>query len=260
MSKIASLDVLDRFVLRTPPSTTLGLRYDPSQPRGEDGKWTSGGGGVGGIGDDGDGLGGGATGQTDAYDEDTTAQMRAHDALEREQAAYIDRGLDSETKTVIGGYTDEQHTAQNKVLRGAPPPPLDVDEQTLMDIEYEAELITEAILDAPPLSQPITVYRGVSAGVLGKSTDDRRELIGSSFVDKGISSTSMSISTPEQFMTGADDVMLKIRVPAGGSALSVEKLTRNPGEFEVLLPPGAKFNVVDVIPGAYDIVVVEVVN
>lgn len=255
-----------------------------NQPRDPDGKFASTGGGASAAADGGDDGGGGAAVEskpkktpatktqggyskakpgTEKYANDTEKKMRAEQA-----SAVGDNVLSSPERAAIAGYTHEGHTAVNKSLRGAPPPPLSAKQQA--SAEKRAATINGVIDRSPPITAPIVVHRGVSAKALGVSSVDQVEgLVGAEFTDKGIVSTSLSPKVANRFVKGREPmVRMQVNVPAGSKAYAItEELEYfNPMdvsasfEREVLLPSNTRFKItgfdkktstvtVDVVPG-----------
>lgn len=234
------------------------VRYSASQPRAPDGKWTSGGGGAatGDVGSDAPSGGGGTSAPEsdidddfDFVDDDPGSDELASfvgEELEDQQAEYVD-SLDDDQRHAIGVYTSAGYFQTNQALRGAPPPPLD-------RYAREAALargakIDAVIRDAPPLGQELQVYRGVSVTALGvDSAAGVDSLVGGTFRDDGIVSTSLSRRVSSSFATvgnksQTDQVMLEVLVPSGAKALYVESLSSSPGEYELLLPTGSVFKI-----------------
>lgn len=89
-----------------------------------------------------------------------------------------------------------------------------------------------AIKKAPPLTEPVTVYRGFSAEQFGDLKP------GQTFADKGFSSTSL---TDDVASVGAakKQATAEIHLPAGTKAAAGSAK-------ELILPPGSKFKVVGV--------------
>ena len=217
-------------------------RYDPDQPRDEDGKFGSGGGGGGGE-DKKNTIG---TNESKVEIDPDLEEMAgtveyaatAEDVLNEEQGDYI-ATLDGFTHSALGSYTGNAHANINKQLRGAPPPPPPADIRPRL--ERQAQRIDGAIRGAPPLEEGIIVYRGI-----GSRAEDSFQSapVGATFTDNGIVSTSLNLGTADAFTGAKTDTLLKVRVPAGSKALTVGKITANPGEFEVLLPTKTAFTVV----------------
>ena len=242
---IPSLDFLDLDMAKAYDAGEL--RYDPSQPRKPNGQFGS----TGGASTSGDDDVDVDSGDSDDYasianpgelDGDIPAS-----ALSAQQESYLEDELDGIMVEAVVDYTGAAHYDTNKVMRGAPPPPI-----TNEDIAFEAEALGEyvnmAVLGAPPIDKDIVVYRGVSEKALGLDSvtyGDQQldELIGTSFIDKGIVSTSVDAAQARGF-TVNQPVVLAVRVPKGSQALYVDKMSTHPGEREVLLPSKTKFSVV----------------
>jgi len=217
-------------------------RYDPDQPRDEDGKFGSGGGGGGGE-DKKNTIG---TNESKVEVDPDLEEMAgtveyaavAEDVINEQQSDYVS-ALDGDTHSALGSYTGNAHANINKQLRGAPPPPPPAD--AIPRLERQAQRIDGAIRGAPPLEQGIIVYRGIGS----RAEDSFQDApVGATFTDKGIVSTSLNLGTAEAFTGTTSDTLLKVRVPAGSNALTVGAITSNPGEFEVLLPTQTTFTVV----------------
>lgn len=240
------------------------VRYSASQPRAPDGKWTSGGGGAmagdseGGGGDGGGGGGSssdgnvGSTDADDSFDDDLELDftpgsadqtMVMADVLSEEQGDYIENLKPHET-LAIERYTQDTYYPINQALRGAPPPP-----PTGRDAERALEraaTIDAVIRNSPPLEEDVEVFRGVAAGALGiASVDEVDSLVGGTFKDAGIVSTSLNAKVSEEFGGGRSGptVRMEVLVPAGSKALYVEPLSAAMGEYEVLLPTGSTFKI-----------------
>ena len=217
-------------------------REQPRKPNGQFGST----GGTSTTGDTGgDAPGGGATtniGGTEAEYESTIT------TLQNDQADYIENLPGEQLESVVE-YTSSAHYDINKTMRGAPPPP--IENQDIIDsAERHAGLVNNAIHDAPSLSNDITVYRGVDAGVLGIKAENpdfeflSPKLAGAVFTDGGIISTSISSSEAKRF--DPNGVVLAVRVPKGSKALYVDDISTHPGERELLLPMDTKFTILDV--------------
>jgi predicted ABC-type ATPase len=182
----------------------------------------------------------------------------ADDTQEKMQAEQIDAvgtdALKASEKMSIINYTHEGHTNINKAARGAPPPPLTG--QKLQKAERMGNEVDGVIKRTPPLTNDIIVHRGTTTSVLGvKSKDDLNGLVGSEFTDKGIVSTSLSLSTAQKHGNRVGDaVIMRVTVPAGSRAYAVPPELEyfnpmditNSFESEVLLPRGTRFKVTSV--------------
>ena len=202
-------------------------RYDPDQPREEDGKFGEGGGG-GGNGD-GDGDGEGST---------TNDPVEVELKIEDHQQQYVDKMSITKVEA-IDSYSAGGHEDINKILRGGPPPPPQLNDEEAEEVEIRTERIISAIEKAPGIPEEITVYRGANLKSLGVKSDQSLEsLVGKELFDDGIISTSFDKTQASGFATG-NEVLFEIKVPAGVKGLALAQLSNFPQEREFLLSPGA---------------------
>lgn len=222
-------------------------RYDPDQPRDDDGKFGSGGGG-GGSNDDEEGDSGGNgdsdTGDESEFGETTEQAMRQEAKVQEQQAEYID-SLDELQVAAVENYTGSGYSLINKYYRGAPPPPLTEDQE--QEVEFTVSTLESAVMEAPPLGETVTVYRGMTPKAVGvdvysQGEEAYDELVGTTFRDEGFVSTSFSPDTTEAF-GGKDAVVLEITAPAGSAGLAVGGISQQFSEFEFLMPPGREFEI-----------------
>lgn len=218
-------------------------RYDPDQPRDEDGKFGSGTGG--GISPDKE--------MPDEYDTpDEWAEAQAEVAeketkVQEVQETYIEE-LDPMQVQAIEIYTGDGYRNINRFYRGAPPPPLTPEQ--ISELDFTTTLLESAIGEAPPLAESVTVYRGVSERALGVDTslygeESLNDLVGSRFRDEGIVSTSFNPDVATNF-GGNQRIILEIEAPKGTTGLAVGEISSEYMESEFLLPPGTAFEVVGV--------------
>ena len=234
-----------------------GMEYESrKQPRTPDGKFAS----TGGSGKDTTPTAAkqGNTGQLYIGEHEYAKEHETETAerLFKEQKPYL-RSIDEESREAIEDYTNEGYKFINKTLRGAPPPP--PPPATQERAREKAEKISDAIESAPPLAQPMTVYRGVGHKAFGlKAGQDIGSLVNMEFKDEGITSVSLSNFTGGMFGGQIGSITMHISVPKGSKALFVEPMSLSRGEYEVLLPRNTTFRVVEKL-GA-NALSVEVVN
>lgn len=220
-------------------------RYDPDQPRDEDGKFDSVGGGGGG-GEDGD-EGGDLEIDWDEWAEAQSEVAEKETKVQEVQDTYI-KELDPMQVQAIEIYTSEGYRNINRFYRGAPPPPLTPEQ--ISELDFTTTLLESAIGEAPPITDSVTVYRGVSERALGIDTslygeEALNDLVGSRFRDEGIVSTSFNPDVAATF-GGNQRIVLEIEAPKGTTGLAVGELSSEYMESEFLLPPGTAFEVVGV--------------
>jgi hypothetical protein len=101
-----------------------------------------------------------------------------------------------------------------------------------------ADEIIDGVMAKTSLSEPVTVYRGVSYDVF----EDEDDLTDGFFEDAAYISTSLDRSTAQRF---SDGVVMEIRVPEGAHALNMEQWKTSGGsESELLLPRNSTFHVI----------------
>lgn len=123
------------------------------------------------------------------------------------------------------------------------------------------DISAEASRGLRPLTQNVTLYRGVSdmsdiyanAGVSSAA-----ELVGRDFHDRGFSSA--SISQDMAYEWAGDEVVMQLEIPEGISAMYVDDFSVHSGELEMLLQPGLNFRVTEYrpAPSAFEPAVIRV--
>lgn len=196
-------------------------RYDPAQPRDDNGKFASG---------SSSGLPAASSDDLNQYPDASEGEI----AIVANQQDYLD-GLHENRVEAIDSYTAGGHEDMNKVLRGGPPPPPSLDDEELEIVERNIERVERAIDRAPRVSQDVKVYRSAAPESLGLQTgDDPSKLIGQSVRDDGLISTSFSQSEAQRF-TNSGEYMLEITVPKGSKGLALQNISNFPEEREFLL-------------------------
>lgn len=243
------------------PTKDTEVRFNPQQPRAPDGKWTSGGGGAAAGDTGGDTPSGSGDSSDDGGEEpdvddivgDEEYAKLVSSEIADEQMAYRKEEIDPMTADVIEDYTRFGHHSVNRRMRGAPPPPIEdeFDEDTIDEIDVRVDMLTMAVDGVPPLQRPVTLFRGVNAKALGKEVDvdddsALKSLIGSTFTDNGIISATPSLDVASNFGGGRRSVLLEVRAPVGTRAMAVEPLSANQPEYEFLMPPGSRFNIIGI--------------
>jgi len=152
--------------------------------------------------------------------------------------------LDPKEVQALKEYTGVMYQSVNKALRaGKNIPAADRKEMKLVEQAFDKAKTTE----------PLEVYRGVGATEMDMFKDLK---VGESFEDRGYGSTSTDKDTADNFSRGDNPTILKIQVPKGSKAISVDSLSvfkkgghATRSENEILLNKDAKYKVVDIKPG-----------
>lgn len=161
---------------------------------------------------------GGNAHRSATFDGMTTAQAEA-------VRAYSADGENGQYQKINGYF--------RAVSNGDTPPPLPWREQRTTDELDEMFRRTDG------LKEPTRVYRGLSSANLAVRTTKTKK-----YQDAGFSSTSSEL-LPAMVYSGEAKMIFVIELPAGYKAVSIEKISRNPHEKEILLPRDAMFEVFD---------------
>lgn len=240
------------------PTEGTEARFNPNQPRKPNGQFGSTG-GMSTTGDTGgDTPGGGGESDDDESNVDDMVgdeeyAKRVSSEIADDQKAYRAEDIDEMQVDAIDDYTRFGHESVNRRMRGAPPPPIEdeLDDEEIDNLDMQIDMLTMAVDGVPPLQRPVTLFRGVNAKALGKEVDVNdesalKDLIGSTFKDDGLISTSPSFDVASKFGGGKRSVLLEVRAPVGTRAMAVEPLSANYTEYEFLIPPSSRFNIVGI--------------
>jgi phage head maturation protease len=184
-----------------------------------------------------------ALAQADASRATRTAQAGATGMTPDEAKTFLDghygawrQGLTAEQDKAMRFYQSPGFALMNGQLRGLGKDQIQADTTfTAADLTRARKAskdLTAAIDTAPPLDEPLTVFRGFSADQFGALTP------GAVISDKGFTSTSL---TDDAGAVGraTDKATAEIRLPAGTKAAAGSAR-------ELVLPPGAQFRVASV--------------
>ena len=150
--------------------------------------------------------------------------------------------LKSSEKSAVTWYTGSAYGPLNENLRSGDSP---TDLSKCSDYQQAKIKDLDAALAKGVLKEPVTVYRGSTADLLGgrKTVADIQELVGATIKDKGYVSTSIS-----KGKTFHGEVGYKIVVPSGkGRGAYVGNISNIPGENEFLLKRNSSFKVMGVV-------------
>lgn len=143
----------------------------------------------------------------------------------------------------LSDYTGENYSPMNGCLRG------------ITDCSPSIEdLNVDAAAAMRPLPRSITTFRGAALSALGVSDPaDLSGMVGAVVSDPGFSSTSIDSNIANQFSFSSpvprnQQALMQIEIPEGAPAAYAEGISQNAGEFEVVMPPGTRFEVAEVIP------------
>lgn len=205
-----------------PPRVVARVFFDSSQPREKDGKW----------GKDG---GGGPAGQGPAQEPPAAASRVIAD--ETEAKAFLGR-YDGWKKDLTDGedramrfYQSPGYALMNGELRGGKGS-VDAPEADLKRARQATKDLKTAIGKAPPLDEPLTVWRGMSADHFDGPIEP-----GQTVSDKGFTSTALYRKGVASVAEKGAQVTAEIRLPAGTKAAAGSAR-------ELVLPPDAQFRVV----------------
>lgn len=138
----------------------------------------------------------------------------------KEQYAYVS-GLDRETRQAIEDYTGSSYGILNRrLMRG---------EWEGSYYEDIARLLDDAFYEAPPVTTPFMVYRGID------SDEFIRDI-------RAFVSTSLDVEEATR-RAGRRCCLLRITVMPGSRVLPIESVSEHADEAEVLLPRVGRFEV-----------------
>lgn len=157
---------------------------------------------------------------------------RAHKAAQVE--------LNPQEVDALKEYTGSMYQSVNKQLRAGKP--------VSKADRKEVKLVDDAFSKAKT-AEPIEVYRGISGEFYSKLKP------GETFKDHAFVSTSADIDTADNFARGEHKALMKVQVPKGSKAISVDSLSvfKKGGaavrsENEILLNRGGSYKVVSIKP------------
>lgn len=102
------------------------------------------------------------------------------------------------------------------------------------------------MMERVSLSRDLTTFRGIESAPRVFGVDDLTKLVGTTFEDKGYTSTTALRSNVDGFVKrGQKSAVIEIEVPKSSKALPLPGATFA-GEAEVLINRGAKFTITSV--------------
>lgn len=145
----------------------------------------------------------------------------------------------------LSDYSSEDYSLVNDVMRGLD----DLARMTQVAEDNTRRMIQDVASAMRPLPRAVTVTRRVNGDAFGLGSapemDDLRSLVGQTRQDPAFMSTTISPRPNTRF----GPIQLQIDVPKGTPAAYLEGVTRASGELELLLAPGQRYQILDVIDG-----------
>lgn len=146
----------------------------------------------------------------------------------------------------LKGYVHSGYLEINRAARGVLSTP-ETNEEREKHAQIQAKIAhMDAMMDASKLSAPITVYRGAKGGTIGEVQ------VGSTWTEKGFSSTSENKETAKTFLDGGRDspkmprTLVTMKLAAGQKAIYPNHFCPNKygaNEREIILPRDTKYEV-----------------
>lgn len=155
--------------------------------------------------------------------------------LEHYQQGWM-AGLHTDQKSALEDYTTVGYHDINATLRGVTIDPYD-SSMSVAETKAEIPKIDAALASVPPLSGPVTVYRGISGDIGLKE--------GVVIGDKGFVSTTLNPAVVPTFAGDDKNTFLAITLPKGSQAAYMGPVSVH-HEDEVLLPRDSSFRVTKV--------------
>lgn len=163
------------------------------------------------------------------------APLRPYAEVFASQLAYMD-ALPADVQDGVSTYTRKgMYYEFNKTLASGAKP-------VLYEAVYDA--LSQAVADVPPLDDPVLLYRGLTGGL--DLTRMSKQFNSTSYLPSVADGTFIQYN-----FQGQKCCLLKITVPAGARVLPLGRISRDPDEEEVLLPPGGTWHLVNMdVPAA----------
>jgi len=175
------------------------------------------------------------------------------EALELQREMEAQSGaLDPRESSALTYYTSESYREMNNCLRRGEDCNAGVmyHNGTRYTSYQTSEYATQGMR---PLTQNVTLYRGTNIEFAPDlnltSAHDLENHVGYMAQDFAFSSASVNPTTAHSWGAGQyNAVIMQIEVPAGYPATYVDHISDNPGEYEMVLPPGTRYRIVEVKP------------
>jgi hypothetical protein len=198
-----ALDALEAF--------GFSVKFDDSQPRDENGRWTAGGGG------------------------EPAATFHEQTAAWADQNLHVEPYLHTVQKIAVQEYTRTGWEHINSALRREGGPFTDAAGNSLTDIEQRDVANIALAIDGSPLPEDLVMWRGASELPVGFRP-------GATFYDQAFTSASLSRDVAQSF--AGDGYTVRIEAPAGTKALYAGSMdATSHDETEMLLGRAQPFTV-----------------
>jgi SPP1 gp7 family putative phage head morphogenesis protein len=142
-------------------------------------------------------------------------------------------------------YSGDGYSDMNGCLR--------FDEGCSDDVEFDND---QAVAAMRPLPRGVTTFRGANLRALGVMNHQALAgMVGNTVRDPGFTSSSISPDVATSFGQGSSSterVIMQIESPAGTPAAYVDGISQNSGEFEMVLPPNTRYEILEVISPTAD--------
>lgn len=186
----------------------------------------------------------GAASTLNYHDTHTFDEVQHHKEYHENASKLLDSVTKDELDAIVD-YTMAGYQNINKFLGGK------TDGLDAHDILYIKERIEgiDSALSKASIPSNIVVERATNGGRILKSMNaaNYNSIIGKVFIDKAFGSTTTKIAKGANLVKAGIDhpngIKLRIRVPAGSKALSVEHISRFKGEYEILIHRNAKYQI-----------------
>ena len=154
--------------------------------------------------------------------------------------------MTTEQLITVRGYSGIEYQEINPFLRGKPTPKGYTGDSKKMYEERVSSMANEmtGMFDqiSVPAEDNFVVFRGIAG------TPNKKYKVGSTFTDKGFSSTAVNFNDAAGFgLAGKNPVLFEIRIPKGHKVLPMSRrLSSYSDENEILLRNGTRFKVVEI--------------
>jgi len=214
-----------RCWMNTSTQITKSIKYDPDQPRDEQGRWSEEGGG-----------GSESLRELPNNYEEANPIMRDEFQEWRNNLTYAE-------EKALARYIGSDYEDINTLLRTG--------EYTSWErekIDAYIKNLNNALDKSPGLSEATMLYRGISSEEIYSALENGQIEIGSTFIDKGFVSTTVTAGRTDYFAKGKYPIKLEIQAAKGarGAFISFDDISPlTTYESEFLVPPNSSMIITD---------------